>query len=192
MPPTRHTLIKQLQTQHDQSAWETFVATYEAYIYVVLTRAGASHDEAVDLRQDILIKIWKALPEFDYQPGKAKFRTWLCQVIHNTSYNYFSSRSSEQSRVTNYFAHKDDKAPSLMDNIMEEEWRNYLSNLALKRVEDVSNAQNIAIFKRMLAGDTAQQLADEFGLKENSIHRVKNRVRDKLIIEISKLRQDLE
>lgn len=192
MQNTRHTLIKRLQNQHDQSAWELFVSTYQAYIYVVLTRAGVSHDEAVDLRQDILIKVWKALPNFDYQPGKAKFRTWLCQVINNTAYNHFSSRGSEQKRITKYFSQPDDDSQSQMEKVMEDEWKNYISSLALKNIEANSSEQNVTIFKRMLAGEDSKKLAEEFKLKENSIHRVKNRVRDKLIIEIARLRNELE
>lgn len=192
MQNTRHTLIKRLQNQHDQSAWELFVETYQAYIYVVLTRAGVSHDEAIDLRQDILVKIWKALPEFDYQPGKAKFRTWLSLVIKNTAYSHFSSRGSEQARITKYFTKTDDDSPTEIEVVMEDEWKNYISTLALKKVEQNSNPQNVTIFKRMLAGATSKELAKEFGLKENSIHRVKNRIRDKLIIEIASLREELE
>lgn len=160
----------------------------------MLTRAGATHDEAIDLRQDILLKLWKKLPEFDYQPGKAKFRTWLCQVIHNTAYNYFSSKGSERERVARYFSENalGDPEPHALQDILDEEWKAYLSNLALYNLEQTASQQSVTIFKRMLSGESSSTLAEELGLKENSIHRIKNRTRDKLIIEIARLRRELE
>lgn len=194
MQDTRYTLIKRLKDQHDQSAWTLFTETYQAYIYVVLSRAGVSHDDAVDLQQEILVKIWKALPSFDYQPGKAKFRTWLSRVIKNTAYSYFSSRGAERERVTRYATEKEITSPEsdVIENILDEEWKAYLSNLALQNLEKTVSQQSISIFKRMLAGESSAALAAELGLKENSIHRIKNRTRDKVITEIARLRRELE
>lgn len=194
MSQTRYTLIKRLQDQHDKDAWATFNETYEGYIYSVLTRIGATHDEAIDLRQDILLKLWTKLPEFEYEPKKGKFRSWLCLMIQNTTYTYFSSTGAERERIHKYFL---EHPPSTSDSdpllkLMNQEWKSYLTKQALANIEKHSSSQSISIFKRMLNGESAALLAKEFNLKENSIQRIKNRTRDKLMLEVARLREELE
>ncbi|MFC4993226.1 RNA polymerase sigma factor [Rubritalea tangerina] len=194
MEQTRYTLIERLKDQQNEAAWQTFSSTYEAYIYVVLKRLGVTHEEAVDLRQDILLKLWKKLPTFDYQPEKAKFRTWLCQVIRNTAFTYLSSKNSEKARIDLYFSEENNPAnkESKLDSIMDEEWRSYISNTAMEALREKFNAQSIEIFERSLEGAKAPELAAEYNLQENTIYRIKNRVKERLIVEIARLRKELE
>jgi RNA polymerase sigma factor (sigma-70 family) len=194
MEHTRYTLIKRLRDQSNEEAWTSFTALYENYIYAVLINTGATHDEATDLRQDILLKLWKKLPEFDFQSEKGKFRTWLSQVIRNTAFTYFTSTGAERERVLRYFRENDpeEASASHLNTLLESEWKKHLTQLALENVEQTTSPQSIQIFKRMLNGESATSLASEFDLKENSIHRIKNRTRDKVAMEIARLRQELE
>jgi hypothetical protein len=41
-------------------------------------------------------------------------------------------------------------------------------------------------------GNNVSVIAEETGLKENSVYRLKNRVKDRLAEEIEQLREDLE
>ena len=88
MDATRHTLIRRLKDQHDENAWELFTQTYSNYIEVVLVKVGIPRQEVVDLRQDILLKLWEKLPDFDFDQVKGKFRSWLWTMIRNTAYNH--------------------------------------------------------------------------------------------------------
>lgn len=191
---TRYTLIMRLQSQHNDDAWKTFTSIYESYIFNVLIRAGASHEDAIDLRQDILIKLWKKLPELDFQPGKTKFRTWLYRVTHNALYTHFSSQKSEKSRVNRYFCEKHDtqEESQPLQEMMDNEWRSYLTKQAFTNIHNTSNPKHLEVFTRMLNGEPASQLATEMQLNENTIYRIKNRIRDKLTLEIARLRKDLE
>lgn len=191
---TRYTLIKRLQDQHNDEAWKTFTSIYESYIFNVLIRAGATHDDAIDLRQDILIKLWKKLPELDFQPGKTKFRTWLYRVIHNSLYTHFSSRKSEKDRVNRYFSEKSDELSESdpLQKLMDNEWRSYLTKQAHANIAKTANPKHLEVFTRMLKGESPATLAEELQLNENTIYRIRNRTRDKLTLEIARLRKDLE
>jgi RNA polymerase sigma-70 factor (ECF subfamily) len=149
------------------------------------------HDEANDLKQDILVKLWKKLPEFDYQPDKAKFRTWLCQVIRFTALNRIQSLKSEAERIDKYHQGMD-HAASDIDEVMAKEWQIYITNQAMERVRSKFSEQSVKVFERTLQGASVEELGKEFDLKENSIYRIKNRVKERLILEIAELRRDLE
>jgi len=191
MEHTRKTLIQRLKHQSDDQAWETFVEAYSGYIYTVLRRMGVIHEETLDLQQDILLKLWKKLPDFDYQPERAKFRTWLCSVIRNTALNRIQSMSKEKARIDTL----DEVKPvteTEIDTLMNQEWKTYIANQAMSKIRDKFNADSIDIFERSLKGEPVQDIAKRFDLKENTIYRIKNKVKERLILEIAELRRELE
>jgi len=191
MTSTHQTLIERVKDPSNEKAWDLFTDTYSAYIDEVLRKTGIFKENVIDLRQDILVKLWKKLPEFDYEPRKTKFRTWLAKVIKNTAYNYASSTKREKERVQLYYLDKDE-GKDAFDQLLEEEWQEFLCQRALESLKTSYSVQSIAIFKKSLLGESVSDLAKEFSLKENTIYRIKNRVKERLILEIQKLRRDLE
>lgn len=194
MDQTRYTLIERLQNPNDTQAWETFVDAYQDYILAVFIQVGIHHDDAMDLRQEVLLKLWNKLPESPYASSKGKFRTWLYQVIKNAAFNYSNARRSEKSRIADYFTQ--DESPcrgnERLELLMDEEWKTYITNRAMAEIRHHFSPRSIEIFELSLKGAETHTLARQFELKENSIRRIKNRVKDRLIIEISELRKDLE
>ena len=91
---TRITLLQKLQSAEDDNSWDDFVKYYEGYIYVVIRSFGVDMNTSEDLLQDVLVKVWKALPKFEYQNERCRFRTWLCVLIRNTTYNFFKSKAN--------------------------------------------------------------------------------------------------
>ena len=75
---------------------------------------------------------------------------------------------------------------------MLKEWEVYLTNLALERIKENFSGQSMEVFERSLQGQSVELIASELGLKENSVYRLKNRVKDRLISEVQQLRHDLE
>ena len=74
----------------------------------------------------------------------------------------------------------------------EQEWQTYITNLAWKNVSpDFTEKVKIA-FERSLQGDDAEIIAADLGLTKNAIYVYKKRVKEKLIEEIRRLKDDLE
>lgn len=80
---TRMSLLKKIKDRYDDDAWEDFVYYYQQYIYNMLRRMHMTDSEAEEACQKIIVKLWDKLPDFDYQKGIGKFRTWLCRIITN-------------------------------------------------------------------------------------------------------------
>ena len=67
---TRQTLLQRLKNQQDDRSWEEFVFYYQRYIYAIISNMNLPHHDCEDLVQAVLLKAWKILPGFQYDPGK--------------------------------------------------------------------------------------------------------------------------
>lgn len=195
MSSTHITLIQRVKDPTNENAWEVFSAGYSEYIDKVLSKGGIFPDDIKDLRQDILFKLWKKLPEFNYEPKKGKFRSWLYVIIRNTTSTFITAQSASSKRTQQYFQTLQKNEPpenTDLNTLLDDEWKEYLCVKALSQLSDVFSAQSIEIFKDSLKGEAPEVLAKKYKLKENTIYRIKNRVKERLIIEIQRLRDDLE
>ena len=53
---------------------------------------GLSPEDSEDLRQAVLLKLWKKLPDFEYDDSR-RFRSWLATVTRNTVVDYVRGAS---------------------------------------------------------------------------------------------------
>ena len=85
---TNKTLIERIQDNKSDSDWDEFHQIYSRYLYIVIRNMNVSAEDAEDILQETLVKIWAGLPNFEYKPGKHRFRSWLCTVARNTLRNF--------------------------------------------------------------------------------------------------------
>ena len=194
MDDTRYTLIEKVREQGDQDAWELFTQTYQGYISAVLLKVGILAKDVGDIRQDILLKLWQELPKLDFQPNKGKFRTWLYTVVKNKAYTFMSKRGAEKKRVELYFSQNENgvEGREALNHLMDHEWKSYVTNLAFSRIEGAFQEQSIEIFRKSMKGASVHDLSEQYGLKNNTIHRIKSRVKERLILEVNRVRAELE
>ena len=82
-----------------QKSEEQFVALVEEYkqtIYMVCYLFSKDRAEVEELYQDILINIWKSLPQFE---GRSSVRTWVWRVSLNTCISWQRSKRKRGARV---------------------------------------------------------------------------------------------
>src|SRR3954462_2813311 len=80
----------------DQQAWEAIVRQYRRKVFNVAYKFVGRHDEAEDLAQDIVIKIFKSLNTFD---SRANFQTWLISVSRNLCIDHYRSVRKERETI---------------------------------------------------------------------------------------------
>jgi RNA polymerase sigma-70 factor (ECF subfamily) len=97
MPPTTHvTLLTQLrQDPSNQAGWDTFVERYGRHIYRWCRQWNLQDADALDVTQDILMKLTQKLRAFTYDPSRS-FRGWLKTVAHHAWRDFADSRSRAQ------------------------------------------------------------------------------------------------
>ena len=65
----------------DMKAFEALVTAYEKKLYNVAYRLVSDKEEALDIVQDVFLKVYQALPDFR---GDSQFSTWVYRVCVNT------------------------------------------------------------------------------------------------------------
>ena len=96
---TRDTLIAKMINLHDDVSWDDFVHYYQNYILSVIGRMGVDNSSVEDFSQNILLTLWKKLPEFEYQPEKCRFRTWMNTIIRNDVLRYMRDSKRYENRA---------------------------------------------------------------------------------------------
>ena len=192
---TRETLLQKLQKAEDENSWDEFVKYYEGYIYVVIRSFGVDMNTSEDLLQDVLIKVWKALPKFEYQNEKCRFRTWLCVLIRNTTYNHFKSKANRQSQQNvsydNVLSSLDMINAPEIDKIAELEWKSYISNMAWNNVKNSFSDMARQTFEDSMNEMANEDIAEKHDIPESSVRVHKSRIRKVMIKEIARLNLEL-
>lgn len=190
---TRETLLKRMQSLNNEESWDEFVFYYGKFIYSIINRMGIYTGEEEDLAQEILLKIWKAIPNFDINQKKGQFRSWLYSVVKNTVLTYLS-RSRYKSEKMALFGVElaQQKNHPEIDQLIIEEWEMYISEKAFEIVKRNLSEQALDAFQSALLGEPVEQIAERLSLEVNTVYVYKNRVKNRLVAEIRNLRELLE
>jgi RNA polymerase sigma factor (sigma-70 family) len=90
-PRTRLTLIGALR---EGLRWEEFVALYGRLILSWGRRFGLQDSDAENLRQEVLIRVWKGIGAYD--PARGRFRAWLYTCTRNAVANLLRDQPRER------------------------------------------------------------------------------------------------
>ena len=77
-------LIRRVRDPSDAESWREFVALYEPLLLRYVRSHGLTEQDARDVEQEIFVSLICHLPEFELDPSRGQFRTWLWQVTRNT------------------------------------------------------------------------------------------------------------
>jgi RNA polymerase sigma factor (sigma-70 family) len=193
---TRETLLQKIKNSHDDQSWEEFTDYYQGYIYAVVLSMNINYHDTQDLVQAVLLKAWKSLPEFEYDPGKGRFRGWLTTVTKNTVKRFISKSSrqlenaedSKKEELEDYLSQV--SLPDI-EEIAQREWETYISKMAWDNIEN-DLAENVRLsFERLMQGEPVRAIAQDLDFPENTIIVYKNRVQKRLFKEILRLEAEL-
>jgi RNA polymerase sigma-70 factor (ECF subfamily) len=193
--PTRITLIQRVQNQHNDLAWEEFYGMYSPYVHSIMIRMNVEAGDAEDLRQQIMLKLLKSLPKLDLQ--QLSFRNYLSTITKNTVLNFIRSRKRRVGREEKALSDSTcDYLNSIrlpeIEEIEEDEWRIYLTHLAMQNIELLFSKNAITVFKLSLQGLTAQQIAEQEEMNLSSVNTLKSRVKSRFKSELEQLKKELE
>jgi RNA polymerase sigma factor (sigma-70 family) len=192
---TRQTLLEKVKDKHNDESWEEFVYYYEGYIYILCRRMNLNHHDAEEIVQKVLLNLWGALPEFQYDNNR-KFRTWLNTVTRNEVRNYLRNTSRQNKKVIKATedVHSDianSEAIPDIEKIAEEEWHVYIASMAFANIKDDFSEKTIEVFLKLSKGESNISVAEEMGIPRNTIAVYKKRITAKLSKEIRRLNHEL-
>lgn len=74
-------------------ALDDLIRRHERRIYRMAYRMVGSHEDALDLVQEVALKLMRALPRFK---GDSRFSTWLYRLTANTCIDFYRKRGRHQ------------------------------------------------------------------------------------------------
>ena len=83
----------------DMAAFDELMIRYERQIYRVCYRFVENRDDAMDLAQEVFIKVFEHLPTFRRE---STLKTWLYRIAMNHCINHVKKHSQEFVEVTEY------------------------------------------------------------------------------------------
>ena len=190
---TQKSLIRRARDPDDKQAWEDFVRYYERFIFHVLHRMNVSSSDFDDLVQNVLVKLWQRISTYD--PKKARFRTWLGVVVRNAVHDQFAEskrrRNLLENEVDSMQIMGSENAPEI-ERIIEQEWAQYVTNLALQRIEKLFSEEAVRSFTLSTDGMSAKDIASELNIAVDSVYTLKSRVKARFLNQIKAVMDELE
>ncbi len=191
---TRYTLIQGALNRSDNDVWSELSAYYQPFIRFLLIRLNIDETDRDDIEQEVLITLWKKL-EY-YSKEKGKFRTWMGTVVRNTAYNYLAKYKQENKKRDAFqsIQASDSTYCSLteFEQLVDQEWKTYLSNLALQRIRNAFGQNAIQSFLDGMNDIPASETAKRLNIAVETVYSSRKRVKARLLRELKHLRQQLE
>ena len=169
-----------------------FTDYYAGFIRMVLMQLQAPIDDLEDLRQTILIKLWKSLSTMELGRDHARFRTWLGTVIRNTVLYALQPESASRKRRRETKAAVADVVAPDIEGVIESEWRKHIIALVIERLNASFSGKAMEVFTMTLDGRSVDEIASELELTKDSVYVLRNRVQSRFRKEARQLRSYLE
>jgi RNA polymerase sigma-70 factor, ECF subfamily len=148
------------------------VRVYSPGLFTWARSMGLQEVDAADLVQDVLLKLLKELPDFQYDQGKS-FRRWLWTLSKNVYLKRLRRRVPELADPE--VLDEQETAPE--EPFWEEEFRQHMFNRVLTIVEKEfpSNTWR-AFWGHVVDGKPASQVSAELGINLWAVYTAKFRV----------------
>ena len=160
-----------------ESAFNQIVNTYTERLYWHIRRFLCSHEDTNDLRQDIFIKVWAALPSFRRD---AQLYTWVYRIATNEVLNHLRRQKVRAmislDSATNILAKKIDEDPYFNGDKMQRE----LHKAMLKLPEKQRIVFSLRYFDEMKYEDMSQITGTSTGALKATYHIAYNKIKKEL------------
>ena len=178
---TQPSLLSRVRDPADQAAWREFDVKYRELILRYCRARGLQIADAEDVRQIGMTNLAKSLRSFEYDPSRGRFRGYLGQVVRSAISRHFSRPETRQRALdSGVLATAEAPDRGNTDELWEQEWVRHHYRLAMQQVRVTFDTKSVEMFDRLLAGDSVGQVAQDFETTTQAVHKVKQRIRDRL------------
>jgi RNA polymerase sigma factor (sigma-70 family) len=200
MDRTRSTLLTGVRDPADARAWGEFVALYEPLLTAYIRNRGLGTEDTRDVVQEVFARLVKALPEFELDRQRGRFRTWLWRICQSALADWARQRR-RQARAEDAWLDRLSDPRMASEADPNDEWerlhRRRILSFALETVRARSQPKTWACFERhLLQRLPSAEVADELGLTVTAVNvnssRILERVRKLCVEHLEGLADGLE
>ena len=194
---TRCTLLERARNQYDSPAWEELIGFYRRYIYVIIRSMNVNHHDTEDILQQVLVKLWQHLADFEYNRDKCKFRYWITVITRNQVLEFVRKRKSDSNKHDRMRAENEaDYLNTITTPDVEElattEWKSFIANMAMQNIKPSFTDQAVSAFMLYTKGVSVADISTRLHVKPDSVYKYISRIKLKLINEINRLKVEEE
>lgn len=194
---TRASLLGRLKNWDDAESWQEFAQTYSRLIRGVAIQSGLNEAEAKDVEQETLVCVARTVHEFESNPERGSFKSWLLNLTRWRIADQFRKRAPgsavppvprEEGTATA------DRIPDpySLDALWETEWRKNVLETALARISRRIKPKHTQIFDLYSVRRwPASKVARELGVSLVQVYLVHHRVTKLLKQEVAYLEKKL-
>lgn len=199
-PDTRATLLERLRRLSDQNSWDEFFVIYRPIIYAVARQSHLGHDEAQDVVQELMSRMTKKLPDFDYQPTLGSFRSWIriatrwciVQQVRRRLPNFVVSTEAEET-LESMHVEANDPEITTFDNLWEKEEALSAVQIATQRAKQRASAEMYQIYDCVInKGWSPRKTANILKTNIPKVYVAKCRFLHHIRTELAKLKRELK
>jgi len=198
--PTRPSLLQAVRDLDNHGGWREFHQTYARVIHDAARSQGLSETEAQDVVQETLLSVARTMPDFQYDPSRCSFKTWLLHLTRRRIADHFRRRLPRQ--FTHHSAGTEPRTPTIervpdpsgrdLDTIWETEWRNNLVDLALNRLKSHVSPIHFQVFYLVVVKQSPpRQVAKALKVNQGLVYLIKHRLTPKFKRLILSLRRQI-
>jgi RNA polymerase sigma-70 factor (ECF subfamily) len=197
--PTRASLLGRLKDWQDEESWREFFNIYRQLIFSFAIKSGLTEAEAEDVVQETVISVAKTIKEFEYDPERCRFKSWLRHLTQKRIADCFRKRPREQSlprTVSGDTARTAamERVPSEdnLESIWEEEWQKRLLDAAIERVKTQVSAEQYQMFDfYVLKKMPARKVTAALGTSVGQLYLAKHRISKLIKKEVRRLEEKM-
>jgi RNA polymerase sigma-70 factor (ECF subfamily) len=195
MDETRVSLLERLRGPDSRRAWNEFVRLYEPLLTSYVRARGVPEHDVEDVVQQLNISLWRAMPSFQLDRARGRFRTFLYQMATNAATDYFRKKIRLRKHETT--PAETIPEPAAVDPSLDALWteceRKRAYEQARDRVRGTSSDSSWACFERyLLANRTAEEVGAELDMLPNTVRKNASRVLGRIREEAQAFLQEME
>jgi RNA polymerase sigma factor (sigma-70 family) len=183
-PETRPSLLLRIRNPANHTAWEEFTEIYRPVICRLAGIRGMQEADAEDLAQQVLMSIAGAIGDWEVDPERATFRTWLKRVANNAILNALTrgvpDRGSGGADLRHFLEqHPDSNGPE--SGLLRTEYRREIFLRAARHIRDEFTDETWNSFwLTAVQGMDVEAAARELGRTRGSVYASRSRVMKRL------------
>jgi len=182
------------ETVTGSAAWQEFVDLYSPMVLAWCRQFGLQDADASDALQEVLVKLLRVMKDFEYDPSRGNFRSWLKTVTSNLVRDLQRAAKpgdsgSGESRIQQYLCQiKDPQAFDQLSQLFQRQYEEELIALAGQRVQqrvEKKNWQAYCLYA--VQQQKANAVAEQLQMPVAEVYVAKSRITKLMREEIAKL-----
>jgi RNA polymerase sigma-70 factor (ECF subfamily) len=192
-------LLGRLKDWQDEESWREFFNIYRQLIFSFAIKSGLTAAEAEDVVQETVISVAKTIKEFEYDPERCRFKTWLRHLTQKRIADCFRKRPREQllprtasGETARTAALERVPSEDNLESIWEEEWQKKLLDAAIERVRTQVSAEQYQMFDfYVLKKMPARKVTAALGTSVGQLYLAKHRISKLIKKEVRRLEEKM-